>query len=107
MSKVSHNPDSIDIDITAQISVVRGQRVLFDADLATLCGVTTKRLNEQVRRNISRFPSDFLIQLTAGEAVSSRSQIAALKKGASNQSIQSGCSTQSGAVPSRFPAATY
>jgi ORF6N domain len=55
--------------------------LLFDSDLAMLYGVTTKRLNEQVRRNILRFPSDFLIQLTAEEAASSRSQFATLKKG--------------------------
>ncbi len=45
----------------------RGQRVLFDADLASLFGVTTKRLNEQVKRNKERFPSDFMFQLTGRE----------------------------------------
>ena len=43
---------------------MRGQRVLLDVDLAQVYGVTTKRLNEQVRRNSDRFPPDFLIQLT-------------------------------------------
>jgi hypothetical protein len=44
---------------------LRGQRVLLDAELAALYGVTTKRFNEQVRRNRERFPADFMFQLTA------------------------------------------
>ena len=51
-------------EIAATIRLVRGQRVLLDVDLALVYGVTTKRLNEQVRRNAERFPPDFLIQLT-------------------------------------------
>ena len=47
--------------------MLRGQRVMLDADLAELYGVTTKRLNEQVKRNIDRFPEDFMFQLTADE----------------------------------------
>jgi hypothetical protein len=54
-------------DITRAILVLRGQRVLLDADLADLYGVTTRRLNEQVRRNRGRFPNDFLFELTAEE----------------------------------------
>jgi hypothetical protein len=46
---------------------LRGQRVILDADLASLYGVTTKRLNEQVRRNEDRFPGDFMFQLTPEE----------------------------------------
>ncbi len=53
--------------IEGRILVVRGQRVIVDADLAALYGVTTKRLNEQIRRNTDRFPADFMFQLTAGE----------------------------------------
>lgn len=49
------------------ILLIRGEKVMLDADLASLFGVTTKRLNEQVRRNLSRFPQDFLFQLTAEE----------------------------------------
>jgi hypothetical protein len=49
------------------ILTLRGQKVLVDADLATLYGVPTKRLNEQVKRNTDRFPEDFLLQLTAEE----------------------------------------
>jgi hypothetical protein len=53
--------------IESRIVVVRGLRVMIDADLATLYGVTTKRLNEQVKRNAARFPSDFMFQLNAAE----------------------------------------
>ena len=54
--------------ITGAILVLRGQRVLLDAELATLYGVTTKRLNEQVKRNAARFPGHFLFRLSAAEA---------------------------------------
>jgi hypothetical protein len=53
--------------IEQTILVIRGQRVILDSDLATLYGVTTKRLNEQVKRNRHRFPRDFMFQLTAQE----------------------------------------
>lgn len=53
--------------IAARILVVRGQRVLLDADLAALYGVSTKRLNEQVKRNSERFPSDFAFRLVPAE----------------------------------------
>lgn len=61
-------------DITANIRVVRGQRVLLDSDLAELYGVSTRRLNEQVRRNLQRFPPDFLINLTNQELAILKSQ---------------------------------
>lgn len=64
-----------------RILVVRGQRVMLDSDLADLYGVSTGRLNEQVRRNIDRFPSDFMFQLTLGEAASLRSHFAISKPG--------------------------
>ena len=53
--------------IENRIQVIRGVRVMIDVDLATLYGVQTKRLNEQVKRNRDRFPSDFLFQLTLDE----------------------------------------
>jgi len=49
--------------IAGHIAIMRGQRVIVDADLAALYGVPTKRLNEQVRRNAERFPEDFMFQL--------------------------------------------
>jgi hypothetical protein len=62
--------------LESAIYLIRGQRVMFDSDLAAIYRVTTKRLNEQVRRNISRFPEDFAFQLTAEELTKLRSQIA-------------------------------
>ena len=59
------------------IITIRGQRVILDADLAALYGVTTKRLNEQFRRNRKRFPDDFAFQLTTAELTDIQSQIAA------------------------------
>ena len=50
--------------IEQRILLIRGQKVMVDADLAELYGVTTKRLKEQVRRNIERFPADFMFELT-------------------------------------------
>lgn len=67
--------------IESSILLIRGQKVMLDSDLAVLYGVTTKRLNEQVRRNLRRFPSDFMFQLASEEAVSLRSQFAASKRG--------------------------
>lgn len=67
--------------ITSSILVLRGQRVILDRELAAIYGVTTKRLNEQVKRNAERFPEDFMFQLTPEEAQLSRSQIATLNDG--------------------------
>lgn len=61
------------------IHVVRGRRVVLDSDLAALYGVLTKRLNEAVRRNADRFPTDFCFQLSAKEATALRSQFATSK----------------------------
>lgn len=62
--------------IAQSIRIVRGQRVLLDSELAALYGVPTKRLNEQIKRNLERFPADFMLQLTAEEAANLRSQFA-------------------------------
>jgi len=67
--------------ITRSILVLRRQRVILDRELAAIHGVTTKRLNEQVKRNAERFPEDFMFQLTREEAELSRSQIAILNNG--------------------------
>ena len=53
--------------IERKILLIRGEKVMLDADLAALYGVTTKRLNEQVKRNRERFPNDFMFQLTEEE----------------------------------------
>jgi hypothetical protein len=62
------------IEIEPLIHVVRGRRVMLDSDLAAIYGVSTKRLNEQVKRNSDRFPSDFAFQLTIEEAGSLKSE---------------------------------
>ncbi len=67
--------------IENKIYFIRNKKVMLDNDLAELYGVSTKRLNEQVRRNIERFPEDFMFVLAKEEADSLRSQIATLKKG--------------------------
>lgn len=67
--------------IAQSILLLRGQKVILDADLAALYGVTTKRFNEQVRRNLERFPGDFMFQLTQAEWDALRSQFATLKTG--------------------------
>lgn len=67
--------------IARSILVLRGHKVILDADLAALYGVETRRLNEQVKRNIERFPEDFMFQLSAEEWNALRSQIAILKTG--------------------------
>ena len=70
--------------IQSKILVLRGVRVVLDRDLAALYGVTTKRRNEQVRRNARKFPEDFMFRLTKDEAahvLASRSHFATLKRG--------------------------
>jgi hypothetical protein len=62
--------------ILNKIYYIRGYKVMLDQDLAELYDVPTKRLNEQVKRNIDRFPADFMFQLTAEEFEHLRSQIA-------------------------------
>jgi hypothetical protein len=60
---------------------IRGQKVMLDRDLAALYGVETKNLNKAVRRNLDRFPADFMFQLTWEETESLRFQIGTLKQG--------------------------
>ena len=67
--------------IENKILLIREHKVMLDSDLAALYDVPTKRLNEQVRRNLKRFPSDFMFQLTSEETDSLRSQIVTSKPG--------------------------
>ncbi len=67
--------------IKQKIFLIRSQKVMLDTDLAGLYDVTAKRLNEQVKRNLKRFPIDFMFQLNEDEYKSLRSQIATLKHG--------------------------
>jgi ORF6N domain len=63
-------------NLQSAIHLIRGQRVMLDSDLAMIYGVTTKRLNEQLKRNRPRFPADFAFQLTVQEFGTLKSQIA-------------------------------
>lgn len=67
--------------VNSAILLVRGQKVMLDADLAELYGVQIRVLNQAVRRNLSRFPDDFMFQLSADEAVRLRSQTVTLETG--------------------------
>ncbi len=67
--------------IEKRIFVVRGRQVMLDEDLADLYGVETKRLVQQVKRNLKRFPEDFMLQLTKAETEALRSQIATSNDG--------------------------
>ena len=73
-----------DRDVTSHIVTLRGQKVILDTDLARIYGVETKVLNQAVKRNADRFPSDFMFSLTPeewGELSALRSQIVTLKRG--------------------------
>ena len=72
-------------ELSNLIYTIRGQQVMLDRDLARLYGVETKRLNEQVRRNIDRFPEDFMFLLSNEEC--SRSQFATLNAEVTNGNI--------------------
>ncbi len=63
------------------ILTIRGERVILDSDLAALYGVETRRLNEQIHRNIEKFPEDFMFQLTKEEFNILKSQIATSSSG--------------------------
>jgi uncharacterized coiled-coil protein SlyX len=91
-------------EIQSKIYEIRGQRVMLDFDLAAMYGVEVKRLNEQVKRNIERFPEDFMFQLTKGEweilkcqngtSNSLRSQIATLNDWESQNVISNSADNQ-------------
>lgn len=72
----------IAVESVAQcILLIRGQKVMLDADLAELFGVSTKVFNQAIRRNLDWFPVDFMFQLTENEQESLRSQFVTLKTG--------------------------
>ena len=74
------NPPTLEI-IASKIYLVRGRQVILDYDLAHMYGVETKYLKRQVRRNIERFPDDFMFELTREEQQALRRQIGTLKRG--------------------------
>ena len=67
--------------IEKSILLIRGHKVILDVDLAKLYGVTTFNLNKAVKRNLDRFPEDFMFQLTEEEFAGLRSQFVTSKKG--------------------------
>ena len=78
--KLTPAPVAVEV-ITSRIVVVRGQKVILDADLAALYEVPTKRFNEAVKRNLAKFPADFMFALTAEEWEPLRSQFATSNTG--------------------------
>jgi ORF6N domain len=86
------------IPIESRILILRHQKVIFDNALAELYDVPVKRLNQQVRRNRERFPSDFMFQLTAREFGSLRLQFATSKKGRGGRRFLPYAFTEHGAI---------
>jgi ORF6N domain len=82
------NPPEIEHPIESSILVLRGQRVMLATDLARLYGVEVKALNQAVRRNMDRFPLDFMFQLSWEEAERSRSQFVTLNKASGHREIR-------------------
>lgn len=85
-------------EIEQRILLIRGQKVMLDVDLADLYGVTTGRLNEQVKRNMERFPDDFMFQLSREEAGFLRSQSAISKTGHGGRRYAPFAFTEHGAI---------
>lgn len=84
--------------IERRILLIRGRRVMLDSDLAKLYGVPTFRFNEQVKRNLKRFPEDFMVQLTKDEHKSLISQIAISKAGRGGRRFPPYAFTEHGAL---------
>ena len=84
--------------VQSRILFIRNQKVILDSDLAALYGVPTKRLNERIKRNRERFPSDFMFQLTVEEAEGLRSQFATSKKGRGGRRYKPYAFTEHGAI---------
>ena len=84
--------------ISLSIASLRGQRVILDADLAALYGVETKRFNEQIKRNLDRFPADFMFQLDADEHEALRSQFATSNAGRGGRRYRPYAFTEHGAI---------
>lgn len=84
--------------IESRILLVRGRKVILDSDLAELYGVTTKRLNEQVKRNRDRFPSDFMLRLNSEEMKALRSQFATSNRERGGRRYLPNAFTEHGAI---------
>src|SRR5580700_1818693 len=86
------------VSVESRILFLRHQRVILDVDIARLYGVPVKRLNEQVKRNQERFPSDFMFQLSEKEDAALRSQIATSKKSRGGRRYTPYALTEHGAI---------
>jgi phage regulator Rha-like protein len=86
------------IPVESRILIFRHQRVILDSDLAELYGILAKQLNQQVKRNRDRFPTDFMFQLTAKEHNSLRSQFVTSKKGRGGRRYPPYAFTEHGAI---------
>lgn len=84
--------------IESRILLIRGHRVMLDADLAEVYGTTTKALNQAVKRNSDRFPDDFMFQLTVEEVQNLRSQIVTSKQGRGGPRYRPYAFTEHGAI---------
>ena len=84
------------LDIQNKIFTIRGEQVMLDSDLATLYGVETKRINEAVRNNIDKFPSDFYFELSKKEDELLRSKISTFKENLKNRKYVSKVFTEQG-----------
>ena len=84
------------LDIQNKIFTIRGEQVMLDSDLATLYGVETKRINEAVRNNIEKFPSDFYFELSKQEDEFLRSKISTFKENLKNRKYASKVFTEQG-----------
>lgn len=85
-------------EIESKIFIVRNNKIMLDSDLAELYGVTTKRLNQQVNRNLKRFPRDFMFHLTKDEHERLKLQFATSKKGRGGRRTPPFVFTEHGAI---------
>src|SRR6266404_8573451 len=95
---MSKSQTALALPVESRILVLRHQKVILDTDLAELYGVPVKRLNEQIKRNQERFPSDFMFQLNPEEQASLRSQSATSKTGRGGRRYAPYAFTEHGAI---------
>jgi hypothetical protein len=92
------NPSNLAVPVESRILILRHQRIILDSDLAELYGVPVRQLNQQVKRNQDRFPTDFMFQLTVKEDGALRSQIVISKKGRGGRRYPPYAFTEHGAI---------
>src|SRR6266404_5281020 len=95
---MSKSQTALALPVESRILVLRHQKVILDTDLAELYGVPVKRLNEQIKRNQERFPSDFMFQLNPEEQASLRSQSATSNQGRGGRRYAPYAFTEHGAI---------